>query len=46
MPGPILYCHDGSTGSGDAMRTAGALISKTRGYDLTPCAPIRVGLSS
>jgi nucleotide-binding universal stress UspA family protein len=46
MPGPVLFCYDGSKGSQGAMRSAGELITRpTDGYVLTVWQPASLRLA-
>ena len=46
MPGPLLFCYDGSDGSRSALRAAGELIAKpTDGFVLTVWQPAFVRLA-
>lgn len=46
MPGPVLFCYDGSTGSRGAMRSAGDLIARpSDGFVLTVWQPATLRLT-
>src|ERR1700689_5178790 len=46
MPGPVLFCYDGSKGSRGALRAAGDLISRpSDGYVLTVWQPASLRLA-
>ncbi len=47
MPGPVLFCYDGSKGSRGALRSAGELIARpSDGYVLTVWEPASLRLAA